>query len=329
MKNTLRFCYCIFRQICRKLKLSLILFPQSRCACLNQNHTSDNSVMDDLMIIREKCLVLRELLIPDCSVFRTYDVSLVENDTVHRSMLLLAYERGHLKKITLPIHRFLEQRGNLKKTLTEQYRQDLKENWLSNKDALDRQKRFKSYFGKIVELQCAEWLYEHGWEICNLEALGGNIDILAINKISKRVAFEIKYIGLEDWDFVDIVESINGVGKGRAVSPQTAANFLLFKAYTAGKQLNLIPHSRICIIVINTQTWHRFGFVLRNEWIDWGTPKLFKADSGWGKFLESQKSKYPNMDKDFQEIIKSMDEIWIMKLSEGFQYSKEYSFNNY
>lgn len=65
-------------------------------------------------------------------------------------MVLLALERGHLDRITSPVHRYLKSR---------------------------------IFRGRLTELQCAEWLEAQGWVIEGLEALRQGPDIEAITSL--------------------------------------------------------------------------------------------------------------------------------------------------
>ncbi len=165
--------------------------------------------------------------------------------------------------------------------------------------------------GRLIELQCAEWLHEQGWTIENLEVLGGPADIEVSSPVGDSWAIEVKYIGQEDWDFLDIVEALGrgGVGKEHAVSLPTAAGFILFKVYTAAHQLKTSPRSRLALVVVSDLTWPRFRFVLENDFINWRSPRLSSSEPEWVKFINEQKKKFPNIEQDLITSIQSLDRV--------------------
>ncbi len=303
------------------------ILPEIECSCQQASLTSEDRLAEEFQNLRDHCPALKHLLVPDWSTFEAADTRLEGNEATHRSILLLAFERGHLNRITSPIHRYLMSLGAVKKTVIKQYRQDLPENWLHKEDALDRHRRSKAFMGKLVELQCAEWLEREGWRIRNLAALGGKSDIEAICPECSEWAIEVKLIDVEDWDFLDVLKSLKGIGTGRSFSMPTVADWLLFKVYTAAKQLS--ERSRDCrcaLIAIEDRTWPNFRFALENNFIDWGHACFSSKERKWLEFLEDQKRRYPEIEEEVGVLVKSLSKIWIFKLADGFDYSSEYTF---
>lgn len=311
----------------RLIALASMDGTQSECSCKNAIPSEHDRLLEEFGTLRSKCPAIEKILVPDWDEFRNWDTQLEENPASHRSTLLLAFERGHLNKITSQIHRFLMESGEPKTQLTQQYRQDLKERWMLEQDVLERHHKYRIFMGKLVELQCAEWLYNQHWRIDNLEALGGDADIEATSPDGKESAFEVKYIGQEDWDFKDIVESIQGVGKGRAISIPVAANWILFKVYTAANQIQKLPKSLYALLVIDDLTWPRFRFVLENNYIFWKSPRFDNADPAWSRFLAEQKKHYPDIENDMARTLRILTGLWILKMEGGFHYSKQFSFS--
>ena len=148
------------------------------------------------------------------------------------------------------------------------------------------------FMGRIVELQITEWLQHQGWTIDGLEAFGEGSDIEAHVDSVNPVALEVKFIGAEDIDFGHIVESIATGPTVHTVSPQSAANFLVLKAFEAATQLQRTAAHRIALIVIDDLAWWRFDSILGNRWIDRRAPRFFDADEAWKRFFESQRLRY-------------------------------------
>src|SRR5207249_2856911 len=86
----------------------------------------------------------------------------------HRSILLLAMERGHLGRVTSAVHRYLITAGLPKSDVRQQYLQDLRERWMLYADPVERHQKFRMFAGRLVELQCAEWLELQGWTVSGL-----------------------------------------------------------------------------------------------------------------------------------------------------------------
>lgn len=295
------------------------------CCC--QNHYGDlgQGLLDTFAAVRERCPALNRILVPDdlWPTFQEWDRQLPDDD-LHRSILLLAMERGHLGRVTAGIHRYLIEAGAPRANLGQQYLQDLQERWIKYRDPLERNRKSRAFLGRLVELQCAEWLESQGWTILGLEALGEKSDIVARNDAGTVTAFEVKFVGREDEDFVLMLNSLSGKPAGRWASPYTPANYLLFRAYAAAKQLQRTGTGRIALLVILDATWGRFRLPL--DWINWRNPKFFDdGDRTWQKFLEDKRKR--QLDSDLQTALRDLDAIWIFKHSYGFQYAREFKFH--
>ena len=112
--------------------------PEMECSCQQASSTIEDRLLEAFRDLRNHCPALKHLLVPDWSTFQAADTKLKGNTATHRSTLLLAFERGHLNRITSPVHRYLMSAGEVKKTVIKQYRQDLLENWLHKDEPLDR-----------------------------------------------------------------------------------------------------------------------------------------------------------------------------------------------
>jgi len=250
------------------------------CPCLTVKVNKEGDVLNQFEEIRRHCAALREILLPD-EIWTTFrESAMAEFDAArHGSMLLSAFKDDCLHKITSPIHKFLL----VAKKIKNGYIQELKENWLEA-NVLRRHQRFRGDYGKVIELLIAEWLENQGWKITNLEATCGNADIEASSPENIPHDIEIKYIGTEDDKFLSIVstrltkeqfssleedlkaeeddrekrkkieESFRKADSG-TFDPYSGANFILFKAYEAAKQLQRFrggEKRKMAIIVISS-----------------------------------------------------------------------------
>ncbi len=84
--------------------------------------------------------------------------------------------RGYLGRITRPVHLYLLDGEKVKNGLKKNYRKDLIEKWINETTPISCHQKSRGHEGKLAELLCSEWLQRNGWEIKNLEALGGNFD---------------------------------------------------------------------------------------------------------------------------------------------------------
>lgn len=275
--------------------------------------------------IRLGCPALRHLLVPDDAWPLVVAAAREASDAAfHASYLLLAFERGHLAKITAPVHRFLLRDGQPHPRLTAQYRQDLQERWLAEPDEVGRHSRFRGLFGKIVELQLAGWIAERGFHIAALEALGGAADIVAQSAAGDTWSFEVKYIGREDEDFCEVLRSLAGEPCGGAVSPYAAANYLLFRVYEGARRLRQgrqgVP---VVAVVIDASSWHRFAVPLKDGWIRWKAPGFFPATDRWDRFLQNQRRRYPDLDAELAAVVSSAS-LWVLRATDDYDYLLEH-----
>jgi hypothetical protein len=294
------------------------------CACEKAIVIEEKNILEEFARIREKCCALKEILLPD-SIWSDFQKIGFKNidEANNRSILLLALERGYLRKITSPIHRYLIKEGKPRKELIPQYKKDLNENWmLKIEDTyIRRHQKAKEFLGKLTELLTAEWIEKQGWMISSLEALGGNCDIEALSPENVEVAIEVKYIGQEDDKLIAAVKSRLGRPEAHNFSSKMASNFILFKAYEASKQLQNINKPRIAIIVISENSWVFMKKPVNANWMYWESPRFFNSEQKWNSFLEKQKKKFPNIEKEIGNALGFLSELWIVKASSGFQYS--------
>jgi hypothetical protein len=304
--------------------------------------------MDDLGEIeklREKCPSIKKIFLPDGNNFfinwKKLGACLAENPQKsghQRSSLMLALERGQIEKITAPVRHFLlDEKGEIKKCVTKQWRQDLREGWIFEVSPPERHRKFRMFMGKMVELKVAQWLEENEWRIEGLEALGCPYDILAKNPTGETFAIEIKYIGVEDDDFQSLLNNLEGDSQARSICPYTACNYALSRIYEAAHQLKKSKEKKIVVLVVSALAWPRLEISLMDVskvnggWMEeWGY-KLCRNESTendckWIRFYLSIKEKHPNIDTEMPEVIKSLSQVRIMTI-QNWELSAKTSFD--
>ena len=294
------------------------------CNCSETKRSLAEESLEAFGAVRSRCPALR-LFVPD-DVWPDFQKWHHQADEVahHRSVLLLALERGHLGRVTSAVHRYLITAGLPRLDVTQQYLNDLRERWMHYSDPIKRNQKFRIFFGRLVELQFAEWLESQRWTVCGLEALRDGPDVEAYTTSEGRAAFEVKFVGVENDDFALVLKSLAGQRAVGPVSPYAAANYLLFRAYEAAKQLQVSPYNRIAVLVVHGLTWDRFDLQLRDGWIDWVRPSFFPGDRVWQGFLECQQRRYPNIAADLQPALADLNAIWILKMLSDYQYNREF-----
>jgi hypothetical protein len=294
------------------------------CDCERTQDSNLGAELAELGNLRSRCPALMRLLLPDNAWQTVQTTELSGRDAAHhRSYIVLAYKRGCLSKVTLPIHKFLLDGDHLLEAVTKQYRLDLSERWLAETDAVARHERFRKFLGKLVELQVATWIVAHGWRVTGLEALGGNADILADSPSGEPCSFEVKYMGQDTGDFRQVLEAAAGRPAADSVPIYAPLNYLLFRVYEAARRLQASQRRRVVVVVISTLAWHHFDLPLGKQWIKWDSPTFLPADGNWAIFLDKQRSRYPDLEPEMAIMIPSLDRLWIMQMSGEYEYSLE------
>lgn len=294
------------------------------CSCSERQEHVDGGSLEIFAAVRSRCPALHQIFVPD-GVWNDFQQWHRQSDAVahHRSILLLAMERGHLRRVTSAVHRFLITAGHPRPDMRQQYLKDLRERWMLYPDPIERHQKFRMFAGRLVELQFAEWLQLQGWTVSGLEAFREGPDIEAYANGSQTTAFEVKFIGTENDDFVRILENLAGQSGVGSVSPYNATNYLLFRVYEAAKQLQRIVCDRIAVVVVEDLTWFRFEVQLSDGWVDWANPGFYPGPV-WEEFVERQRTRYPHLLDDLQPALRSLNAVWILRQSEGYQYHREF-----
>jgi hypothetical protein len=290
------------------------------CQCQRLDACNVDSAVDVLAHIRHHCGAVR-MLAPD-SAWERFQSWHQQKEPIacHRSVLVLALSRGHLGRVTSPIHHFLLTADGPTPGLRRQYLQDLRERWMFDPTTLGRHRKSRMFMGRLVELQVAEWLEGHGWSIGELEAFREGSDIEARLEGGSNVHFEVKFIGVDDLDFDRIVKAMSTGSSEAPVSPYTAANFLLFKVFEAATQLQRARGQRIALVVIDDAAWWRFDSILTHKWIDWSSPRFLNADDEWKRFLMQQQRRYPGLSTLLRSHLGTISEVWIVRREFGYEY---------
>ena len=184
-----------------------------------------------------------------------------------------------------------------------------------------RNQKARMFRGKLTELQCALWLVESGWVINALEAFREGSDLEATDPAGNSTAIEVKFVGNEDADFVEILKSIRGERCGRFSSPYSGVNYLVFRAYECSVQLKSAPaiSRRMAILCVDGVAWPTFDLPIANGWIDWEVPGFLGQDEDWSEFLRHKAQRYPSIVSDLALRLRSLDRVWIVRIEAGFK----------
>jgi hypothetical protein len=209
---------------------------QFKCDCHTVKciKTDRSGILNQFENVKKNCPALREIFVPE-DYWPEFSKKASEalDEAGHYPITLSAYKIGKLDKITFPVHAYLLDGEKPKKNLRPQYRKDLIDNYMSKKtDTFARFRMARGFNGKLAELITSSWIECQGWEIKNLEALGGSYDIEAISPQGSNSAIEVKYIGLEDWQFEVTLKSLqSGKAVASGFSVYSGYNYILFRIY--------------------------------------------------------------------------------------------------
>jgi hypothetical protein len=274
--------------------------------------------------VRESCQALRLVCVPDDTwpAFKAWHLT---QDTValHHSVFVLALDRGHLARLTAPIHRYLIQNGEVLPSMRAQYREDLKERWMLDPDPLRRHQLCRIYLGRITELQVAEWLETQGWTVTGIEALREGPDVTARHSSEGECDFEIKMVGTEDADFESILQAIASEPAGRVLSPYQVVNYLLFRAYEAAIQLQRSGRRRAAVVVVSD--WDRFKMQFEGGWVDWAAPQFMPQDGSFLPWLQAHYTEATTA-TGLRDALSQVNILYLLRRGNGYSYLLEGTF---
>ena len=284
--------------------------------------------VDRLSVVRNRCPALRVVYLPDATWPLVRAQALATPDAVgHRSFLLYALDRGCLNKLTRPIHHFILDGQRVRSDITTAYLGALREQWMLKPTEVRRHVASKQFFGKVAELQVAEWLSARGWRVIDLEARGAPVDLIAESPDDgSRWGIEVKRIGQDDPQFEMILQSLQGPAGG-PLPVYAPPNYLQFRAYEAAKQLQAVPLRRLVVIVIDQTTWHSFQLALDHHWIDWHNAAFLGAEPGWEAFIVKAERRQPNLRAELRPMLRTIDSLWIVRQTYDFEFLVEVQVN--
>lgn len=266
--------------------------------------------------LRSICPALR-LTVPDQLAEQHMHFTKSDPDEAfHCSIPFLAYRRGDLSDFTKAFHRFVLDGSEVRKEVTAQYRNDLREKWVLEIDEISRYKKARNYLSRLAEFHFAQWLETQHWRITNLELYGGQFDVEAMDGNQVATAFEIKFLGQRDVLFELIRASFTNATAG-ALGVYSPVDYLIFRIYQAARQLHEANTRRIAVIVVSDYDVS-FKIPLSESWVDWNNPSFLKRDQEIQKFLADKYTENPNLDADVKAFITELNEIWILRYKSPF-----------
>lgn len=302
------------------------------CPCLSATDDVDdrldlrcpdgNISLDGLIAIRDQCPVLKKVLLPDSVWPKFLRLHHPDDAASHESMILLAFVRGVLPRITLPVHRYMMAGSDIAPDATKQYLADIQEKWMFAPDPSKRNRLSRTFRGRVAELQFAAHLEDLGHRVIGMEATGHNADIETISD-SGQTAFEVKALGQADEDFFMQMGAINGKSFADSVSLPEPMNYLLARVYEAALQLcSTSGKRRKAIVIVDQISWRRFKVQLKNDWIDWTNPKFIGGERDWGNVISLLKQP-PQTLRELGEVIHTLGALEIFQQNHKFEFLSE------
>lgn len=97
-------------------------------------------ILEEFGNLRKQCPAIKKILLPADAWESFHRMHLFLDEAAHESILLLAFDRGYLNRITAPIHKYLMVGNEPLSNLNKNYAADLKEQWMEQSNELDRHK---------------------------------------------------------------------------------------------------------------------------------------------------------------------------------------------
>jgi hypothetical protein len=122
-----------------------------KCPCQSIPITNSPIKFENFASLRESCPALREVLLPE-NIWHDYQNMVKTNNDESRQLpiVLGAFNEGLLARITMPVHDYLLDGETLNVNLTNQYKKDLNEKWILERDQLTAYQKFRIFKGNIL-----------------------------------------------------------------------------------------------------------------------------------------------------------------------------------
>jgi len=291
---------------------------------MSARSSSSEAGLAEFAQLRGSCDALRSVLVPQ-DVWARFKQAYerIPAGVQHASLLVLAFQRGYLRRITAPVHQFLLGEFAAGRSVDPGYSSELRELWALQEDEADRHQHANRYRGKLTELQVARHLVSTDWCIVDLEALsadsgtGPRPDILAVGPSGDSTSVEVKLIGLSTEGFEAYAHD-----DVHWIDTHDRANFLLDRLYRSAMQLRVATGRKVVCIALTDSAWREYKPVLTvQDLVNWREPRFVScgADSGWSARYSRLRSKYSSVDDDLTEVILSLDEIVIWRFDNRMQ----------
>jgi hypothetical protein len=115
-------------------------------ACLDVHASVSEGSLETFAAVRSRCPALHRIFVPD-EIWPDFQEWHRQPDDVayHRSVFLLAMERGHLDRVTSAVHRYLITSGLPRPDVRKQYLADLRERWMPYANPVARHQKLRIF----------------------------------------------------------------------------------------------------------------------------------------------------------------------------------------
>ena len=114
------------------------------------------------------------MLVPD-EVWNGFRDAVMAADgrVMHEHVFFAACRRGLFPRPAAPIHRYFLESHPGRIRLNKNHLRDLQAAWDSHGQDIRHPHEFRTFWGRLTELQVFAWFEAMGWTVVNLEAWGG------------------------------------------------------------------------------------------------------------------------------------------------------------
>lgn len=279
--------------------------------------------LECLRSVRDRSAALRLVLLPD-AIWGEYRAHCTRRDSsCHQSILLNAFQRGCLDRITGPVDRYLIGDGRIRPDVSQQYLSDLRETWILADDPIARHRQATMFCGRLSELQLAEWLEQQGAKVLGLEAWGAPSDIEFRDSLGRHCVVEAKYIGQETAVFEALLAAREGRRCGFWHGIYDACDYLLIRAFEAAVQLEGMGGCRVACLALSNEAVDLYTDLKEMGWINWRSPVLsLKGQTeGMRDLVTRLRARHPRFEEELQPRLEAMAEVWIVGIDPSYAFS--------